>query len=824
MSILSQIIAYSPNKIDTETKARSLVQGPRNMYNQGQLVQPNADGLRPGYSGALRIEPNITKTKAGNYEVIYKNKQIGTFNKISDARDARKTAIAKDPGKLRTEKLFDGKISFNSVVENTMDDLLEEGYESYSTADINKKLSKKIKKDYNVTNSKILNSIKKVRDLNLDKFKNFEFKKGTGLNQVKPLTKTRQKYLIEAFPEINFNFNEGRKYGIDKASNPERWRKIKMFAERGGGKEFPYGYSAKDGLWNSVYRSTIVGDRWKLIGEAPDNWKKDGVWKKTKFKDTKTGDIITYDNLKEYVDSQGGKGTYENSLKSWENKKALSNIKIMYQGKEQSLGGVLNKKALTKMGKEIPSGMKNLPGFGAFQIAHTKGVGNNFWDVEVAYRDANQKLNTLNRSMLTDLKNVDNLNEKNKIIKNYSKQIKALPGGASFMFEGQELGKPPTIKSATEAAFKDLGLSKTYKANQKQIENAMLEFAGTITDKCKVGNAEGGRIGFKTGSADCLRIAKEGMDEGLSTGKWKSPDQAKIARNIAETAGKISKTGIGARVMAELFGPVAIASLPVFEAGIAGYDTITSGTPFNEAINKTLLHYALGDKTKADPEKLKQADILKMSDGPEKEMLIGLYSNIGNLNRVMNNYKQKAGLEQDKELYEAVDIMGYGDKGASATQAQKQIEAINNKILQDRSQGKDYMTLSRAVDDPYAKGLAESKEGELLAKRDANSLSSRLFGTTNPYYFSSNYSGEVNPKRIEEMKAKNIGMGDSQLYSRDQVVNFLKTVPDMEITDETVDFLQTKLNADYFRNVLNQPGMLGTQYSEGGIASLNVKK
>ena len=104
MSILSQIIAYSPNKIDTETKARSLVQGPRNMYAGGQLVQPNVDGSRPGYAGSLRIEPNITKTKAGNYEVIYKNKQIGTFNKISDARNARETAITKDPGKLRTEK------------------------------------------------------------------------------------------------------------------------------------------------------------------------------------------------------------------------------------------------------------------------------------------------------------------------------------------------------------------------------------------------------------------------------------------------------------------------------------------------------------------------------------------------------------------------------------------------------------------------------------------------------------------------------------------------------------------------------------------------
>ena len=181
-----------------------------------------------------------------------------------------------------------------------------------------------------------------------------------------------------------------------------------------------------------------------------------------------------------------------------------------------------------------------------------------------------------------------------------------------------------------------------------------------------------------------------------------------MARNIAETAGKIGKTGIVARVMAELFGPVAIASLPVFEAGIAGYDTITSGTPFKEAINKTLLSPLLGDKLKANPEKLQREAILKMSDGPEKEMLIRYFSNMGNLERVTDNYKKRAGLEQDKEQYEAVDIMGYGDEGASATQAQKQIEAINKKILEDNTQGKDYMTLSRAVDDPYAKGLLES--------------------------------------------------------------------------------------------------------------------
>ena len=58
--ILSQIIAYSPNKIDTETKARAMVQGPRNMklaevprsemdnFNTPDLEQAPDSFLRPG--------------------------------------------------------------------------------------------------------------------------------------------------------------------------------------------------------------------------------------------------------------------------------------------------------------------------------------------------------------------------------------------------------------------------------------------------------------------------------------------------------------------------------------------------------------------------------------------------------------------------------------------------------------------------------------------------------------------------------------------------------------------------------------------------------
>ena len=661
------------------------------------------------------VESNIYKTRAGNYEVRYKGKTIGTFNDIKDARNKLKTATADDPPTLRTQKLFDGKISFNSVVENTMDDLLEEGYESYSTADINKKLSKKIKKDYNVTNPKILNSIKQVRDLNLDKFKNFKFKSGTGLNQVKPLTKAKQLMLETSFPEIEFDFTTGRKYGIDKASDPIRYKKIKDFISMPSEGSFPYGYQAKDGLWNSLYRSTVSGNRWELISKVPKNWKKDGAWKKAKFKDTQTGDIITYDNLKEYVDSQGGKGAYENSLKSWDNKRELSKIKIMYQGKEQSLGGVLNKVALAKSKKKPPKGMKNLPGFATFHIAHKQGVGTNFWDVEVAYRDANLKLQQLNKSMLAELKNVNNPNQKNKIIKNYAKQIKALPGGASFMFEGQELGKAPTIKSATEAAFKDLGLSKTYKANQKQIQNAMLEFAGTITDKCKIGNAEGGRIGFKTGSADCLRIAKEGLEKGLKTG-FKKGNQQILAEGILKS-GRFLKDAISLR---GLFGPAALAFTAAAEAGIVGYDMLSTGKSFREAVGDSVFNYMLGPKLKIDSVEERNKRMIEEGMTPEQMGKIGaMESAFDDLGMYGLQFNKLAAIDRNRK---AIDMSPEDTFNKNAFQldldrqedeARENIQDFNRRIIPERGgerlEGIDY----RGGFKDLAEGLARNEFAQL---------------------------------------------------------------------------------------------------------------
>jgi len=47
----AQMMGYLTRPRDVVPDPSTMAQEPRNMYNQGQLVQPNNDGSRPGYSG-----------------------------------------------------------------------------------------------------------------------------------------------------------------------------------------------------------------------------------------------------------------------------------------------------------------------------------------------------------------------------------------------------------------------------------------------------------------------------------------------------------------------------------------------------------------------------------------------------------------------------------------------------------------------------------------------------------------------------------------------------------------------------------------------------
>ena len=412
--------------------------------------------------------------------------------------------------------------------------------------------------------------------------------------------------------------------------------------------------------------------------------------------------------------------------------------------------------------------------------------------------------------------------------------------GVRFQVDGKWYG----VETGTtpEAQFKKVvrsSISDVKKWDTKKFN----KFQTYLKALCSKGKASGGRIGFATGTPT-VECGRKALEKGLATGKWESPEKAKLAKKILQTAGKSGLAGkIGSRIAAELFGPIALASIPVFEAGIAGYDTVTAGTPFKEAVNKTLLHYMAGDKWKADPEKLKRKDILNMADGPEKEMLIKLWSNMGNLERLSNLYEKQYNLEQDKDFAEAVDIGGYGDAGLSVTGIDNQIKDVENQI--QKAGGEEaWYNLSESVMDPSAIGLYESKEGELDAIRKADSWDSRMFGTEDPYYFSSNYTGEVDPDKIEAMKERGPAYGMWSPAGEDyeklspEYIEFLNEyyksqgiipedgdVSEYGYEDSGKSILEEEQIANKWKQLMSKPGMLGTQetFAGGGIVSLKTK-
>ena len=859
----------------------STVQGPRNMYAGGQLVSNTVDGSRPGYNGkplyqTVEGQPHIRRHPVSKKYLVNRgvmrdgkttHQYKGGIDDLDEAIKIRDTFVKDLPVEttaetnIRTKKgkgtLVDpkelqkaakwfykrGEISSPNYLD-LKEAELKKVYTNVSRGATPGKFSKTtifdpLKKS---AQNKIL---KQFPDADFDLWKKGfnskadpqafaavdEFiKRGykPAFHNVENLPKKTQKLIVEAFGKeatdagIELKFGPGRKFGVTPKENKQLSTMIQNFIQNTG-KEYPYAFSfEKPENWviqqmhrasknNPAYK-VLRNDAGKIIG-ASEN----GV--EYYHANSKIGNTITNHTeapkISKFVSvAKNAKANIPESLMRMFPEGFDTNLLREDRAYNDLLQWLDNSK-----GRRITANAINVHHAGA------GGVGGN----PALAKDL---------QLLTRQDNITAEVIKNEIVNNNFSRVQELKDkGIRLNVGGKEYGAG--VETAEQGLKRIETQAGTQLRERLKTDSELNDFKNFLKkDLIKLcsrkGSASGGRIGFNTAGAVTGTVAcgAKALDDGLTTGKWESPEKANIAKEVLKKAGK---GGIGARLLSELFGPVALASIPLFEAGIAGYDTITSGTPFKEAVNKTLLSPLLGDKWKANPETLQKKDILKMSDGPEKEMLIKHWGNIENLNRVMGNYKKKYNLEQDKEQYEIVDMMGYGDKGASAAQAQKQIEDIKKKIAEDNAQGKNYNVLTAAADDPYAKGLVESKEGELLASRDANSWASRMFGTENPYYSSSNYRGKVDPDKIAAMKAKGPTYDqlnkwspganqDKGKYSRDEIIKFLGTVPDIEITDENVDFLQTKLNANYFRDVLKQPGMLGTQHSEGGIASLNVNK
>ena len=381
--------------------------------------------------------------------------------------------------------------------------------------------------------------------------------------------------------------------------------KLKRAQELGN---FPPGANPNDNLWAQVYRASKDGDgRWRIVSKLPPlkdgkrDWVKNGDWKKMRVIDTQTGTEFGYKDLKSYLDNLEGPGTYDKALKPWQNKKDLNAIKINYRGNNVSLGKVLSNKKLVKefinknnrppTGDELTKFYKKRYPYGKsdFAVNHSEGVKNNWWDAEVVHKDANDRLERLDKSFRSNLNLAKNNVQRNKVIELYKKDVKKI-GNITSIFEGQTFGKS-NILGATRDAFKTEGLSRTFEANRKQIIKQIASFGdGSCSVQFGKGNKDGGRIGYQLGTTGFTKCFEQGVNN-FNNGKFKTADQvqdaAKILRGGRAVISGLMKYGIIpelAYVGLEAAGRTLLGEKPT-NSLLKSIDTLTFGaTDFGSGI------------------------------------------------------------------------------------------------------------------------------------------------------------------------------------------------------------------------------------------------
>jgi hypothetical protein len=275
-------------------------------------------------------------------------------------------------------------------------------------------------------------------------------------------------------------------------------------------------------------------------------------------------------------------------------------------------------------------------------------------------------------------KKLSELTKKDKIIEEYNPRTK------KFV----KVNKP-LLDYMKKQSIKSAKLSPTQiKKIDTQIRNKVLELASTVTDRCPIGNADGGRIGYSLGSEACFKIGKQKLENIILKGGAKGKEL-----DLAKT---ILRAGGGVKSMLSLrgaLGPAALAFTAATEAGLVGYDMLAKGQTFREAVGDSLFNYALGDKTKIDPR----------SERYKSYQAAGVDQNtLGKIAAFENTMDEVQYLQQefDKEGRLADSILSGRGKGRmSDAMQQKQTQNYfdqrdsNRLLLQDlqRTQSRDRM-------------------------------------------------------------------------------------------------------------------------------------
>jgi hypothetical protein len=420
----------------------------------------------------------------------------------------------------------------------------------------------------------------------------------------------------------------------------------------------------------------------------------------------------------------------------------------------------------------------------------------------VAFGSATDDLALTTRTINNKIKGIEGRIANNKILpediqtlKNNNVYVRGSDGTLYGSGKKSAIGQFKQIESNVARSLES---GVDFKGNKFETKQLL-----SYLEKLGCGKSAGGRIMFGNGTS-CAIKGREVLEKGLKNG-FKESDVG-LAKKILGS-GKFLKEAVSLR---GLFGPAALAFTVAAEAGIVGYDMLTTGKSFKEAIGASLFNYALGDKTKIDSDEEFMKRLKDIKVGPQGYQRMG-DAEIGKmLNFKANIDDMKRGFDLNNKLYaigENKKQIGSNpedafNEGAFQLDLDKQEDAVRADI-QDFNRTNTPNKVTDYLLSPKAKeGANATAYANLLVKEDQL----KNAGT-----------GDALPK-IDQGIARNL---KQTKYDIDNLLNPKKPTGYEVFNPSQMSYIMSKIKNEPNNNY----GLFGpAELMEGGIASLNVKK
>ena len=778
----------------------STVPGPRNMYNQGQLVQPNADGSRPGYSGEKKLNKTMKKRIATydewakkNNKPSYASGELPNWKKY-DIREDNWTGEGK--GARFKEPAFMKAIKSEGSAIQQVRDYLNNSLKQNKGKPVFFKTIPEIKKLAGVT--------KTGKGIDGDISRAL-----TGMFKDKVLLRNFDKLPNEVIDEVKTNFSDiiskdqwnfdKYRFGVNKEEFTNKvYDRIRSYVQDPKPTRYGFGFNKPEGwmlvqmdrAWRSGNKNykPIYRTDGRVIGYV-DN--------------TASGQGKKWFVSKDYIKGKnsdglllGGGENYDAHLDFTENKKYHDIVQKAGKQPNRAItqilkdGGIDQKVQLRHIVNYLLDNSDLSTTKNSIVRHHRGSLQNATQDLQILNRIQNAKVIGIEKRIKDGIIKPDDIAKLNR----FGVSVRDPNTGTLY-------GKGPTtaeggLKKINELVLKGSTNQELYGKDIKGLQdfkkkdfNKLKQYLSDLGCPKSLQKASGGRIKYSNGTS-CAIKGREVLEKGLKNG-FKNADVG-LAQKILGT-GKFLKDAVSLR---GLFGPAALAFTAAAEAGLVGYDMLSTGKSFKEAVGSSVFNYMLGDKTKIDS--VEERDKRMVAEGmtPEQMGKIKYFeSMMSDMQTGFSNYDNIKDLKkkiEDNTLNQQVNPELFPDQAFQLNTQLDKAQANNQDYFRTNKVGEleNYFTPKEDGTVPYLEGAEALKKATLMAKGDQ-------LKNVNP----------SSPKGIERLNKKIIE-NQYDLYK-------------MNNPTKINEFGQMFMDAtpgeqSYF--------MGRTDFMEGGIASLNVNK